>query len=276
MIEKKLMLCAILAITMGIATIVPLEYMMAAEAQENAQANIELPKVKPLFNGVNITYAYCNPNKISTNDTMTLYGAMIQVVANFTLNADALKDADAQIEYYNFAVSSDQGPIVNMGYDIVIAANQDIITGMGPGATITFANGLTFNGPINDDQDVNYGCGGGGINYDAWNGNYTIGLISDYLFGTDPNNLPQAATELRNAQTLYIDVSKVCTVTVKGNVTVTTPASNEVLQHIVLTSIGSGFGFVYGTYVQNTPFPVEGPLSAPTPIPSANSTLPTP
>ena len=34
MIEKKLILCGILAIAIGIATIVPLEYMMAAQAQE--------------------------------------------------------------------------------------------------------------------------------------------------------------------------------------------------------------------------------------------------
>jgi hypothetical protein len=278
MTEKKLILCAILAITIGIATIVPLEYMMAAEAQENAQqANTGLPKVEPLFNGVNITYAYCNPNKISANDTMTLYGADIQVVANFTLNADALENADAQVEYYKFAVSSDQGLIINMGYYIILEYNPYIVTGIGgPKGTINFANGLTFNGPSSDGEDINYGCGGQGINYDVWNNSYAMGLISTYIFGSDSNNLPQAATEIRNAQTLYIDVSKICTVTVKGNVTVTTPATNQVLLHIVLTNIGSGFGFVYGTYVQNTPFPVEGPLSAPTPIPSANSTLPTP
>jgi len=277
MIEKKLILCAILAITIGIATIVPLQYMMAAQAQENAQqANTGLPKVEPLFNGVNITYAYCNPNKISANDTMTLYGAEIEAVVNFTLNYGALKNADAQIEYYKFAVSSDQGPIINMGYYIVLESNTDAVIGIGgPNGTINFANGLTFNGPIFD-QNIDYGCGGQGLNCYAYNWTYTMGYVSKLIFGTDPNNLPQVATEIRNAQTLYIDVSKVCTVTVKGNVTVTTPASNEVLQHIVLTNIGSGFGFIYGTYVQNTPFPVEGPLSAPTPIPSANSTLPTP
>jgi hypothetical protein len=271
MIEKKLILCGIIAITIGIATIVPLEYIMAAQAQENAQqANTGLPKVEPLFNGVNITCAYCNPNKISANDTMTLYGADIQVVANFTLNADALENADAQIEYYKFAVSSDQEPITNMGYYIVVEANQDIVTGIGGSeGTVTFANGLTFNGPSNDGQDINYGCGGQGINYDAWNGGYTMGFVSSYIFGTDPNNLPQAATGLRNAQTLYIDVSKICTVTVKGNVTVTTPASNQVIQHIELTNIGSGFGFVYGTYTTGTlPLPleaIEGPISAPAP-----------
>jgi hypothetical protein len=213
---------------------------------------------------------------------MTLYGAAIQVVANFTLSADALESADAQIEYYKFVVSSDQGPIITMGYYIVVEFNQDIVTGIGgPEGTVTFANGLTFNGPSNDDQDINYGCGGQGLNYDLWNSGYTMGLISTYIFGADPYNLPQAATEIRNAQTLYIDVSKVCSVTVKGNVTVTTPATNEVLAHIVLTNIGSGFGFVYGTYANEIPFPVEGPLtgaapSTPNSGETGNSTLSSP
>ena len=249
MIEKKLILCGILAIAIGVATIMPLEYMMAAQAQESTQqAPIELPKVEPMFNGVNITYAYCDPNKILGNDTTSLYGASIEAVVNFTLNPDGLKNADAQVEYYKFAVSSDQGPIINMGYYIVLDSSGDFVTGMGgPNGTINFANGLTFNGP-SFGQNINYGSGGSGINYGVWNNNFTMGYVSNYIFGTDPNNLPQAATELRNAQTLYIDVSKLCTVTVNGNVTVTTLASDQILQHIVLTKTGYGLGLTYGNY----------------------------
>jgi hypothetical protein len=249
MIEKKLILCGILAIAIGIATIMPLEYMMAVQAQESTQqAPSELPKVEPMFNDVNITYAYCDPNKILGNDTTLLYGASIEAVVNFTLKSDALKNADAQVEYYEFAVSSDQGPIINMGYYIVLESNSDFVTGIGgPNGTINFANGLTFNGP-SFGQNINYGSGGQGLNYGVWNNNFTMGFVSNYIFGTDPNNIPQAATELRNAQTLYIDVSKLSTVTVNGNVTVTTPASNQILQHIVLTKTGDGLGLTYGSY----------------------------
>ncbi|MEM2968611.1 MAG: hypothetical protein QXJ40_06845 [Candidatus Bathyarchaeia archaeon] len=268
MVEKKLIACSVLAIAIGIMAIVPLEYLMAAEAQENAQqANTGMPKVEPLLSEVNITYAYCNPNKITGNTTMTLYGANIQVVANFTLNVDALDDADAQIEYYKFAVSSDEGPILNMGYYIVVDFNGYSITRIGgPEGAVTFANGLTFKGPRGEGQDIDYGCGGQGINYEAWKSGYSMGLVSKYIFGTDPNDLPPAVTKLRSAQTLYIDVSKICTVTVKGNVTVTTPATDQVLQHIALTNIGSGFGFVYGTFANEIPFPVEGPLTGLAPI----------
>jgi hypothetical protein len=278
MIEKKLILCGILAIAIGIATIVPLEYMMAAQAQENsnanstAQINAEIPKVEPMFSDVNITYAYCDANKIVGNDTSTLYGAGIEAVVNFTLNPDALNGADAQIEYYKFAVSSDQGPIINMGYYIVLASNQNIVTGIGgPNGTVNFASGLNFNGPTLG-QNINYGSGGQDINLDVWSPNYAMGYVSNNIFGTDSNNLPQAATELRNAQTLYIDVSKLCTVTVNGNVTVTTPASNQILQHIELTNLGSGVGFMYGSYVQGTmPLPIDMPTL---PSQSGSSSIP--
>lgn len=53
MIEKKLIVCAIVAITIGIATIIPLEYLMVANAQAadaqalaavaNAQAELAKP-----------------------------------------------------------------------------------------------------------------------------------------------------------------------------------------------------------------------------------------
>jgi hypothetical protein len=257
MIEKKLILCAILAITIGIATIVPLEYFMAAQAQIDVQqTNTELPKVEP-FSTVNVTYAYCNPNKIGGNDTTTLYGANIEAVVNFTLNPSALTNTNAEIEYYQFAVSSDQGPIVNMTYYFAENPNKNIIIFIGPGIA-ALDNGLTT-GPVPSNSQ--------GLTYDPLNRTFTTGLVSNYIFGTDPNNLPQAVSDFRNAQTLYIDVSKISTVTANGNITVTTPASSEILQHIVLTKTESGF--VYGTYAEGTvPFQVEGTSTTPPIVPS--------
>jgi hypothetical protein len=177
---------------------------------------------------------------------MTFDGAMIQAVANFTLTPNALKNADAQIEYYQFAVSSDQGPIVNMGYFISIE-KPGITTGASGNGTIWFANGLIYNGPA---------CNGGsGMDPEAWNSPFMLGFVSDYIFSTNGNDAPQAVTALRSAQTLYIDVSKTCTVTVNGNVTITTPASHDILQHIELTKTGNEFA--YGTYTEGT-LPIPG------------------
>src|SRR5208283_2311813 len=97
MIEKKLILCGILAIAIGIATVIPMQYLMLAQAQAkaNATANVQA-SVQPMFSDINVTYAYCNPDKTTSNDTGTLYGSSVEAVVNFTLAPDALKNADAQ------------------------------------------------------------------------------------------------------------------------------------------------------------------------------------
>jgi hypothetical protein len=265
-IEKKLILCSMLAIAIGIATIIPLEYVMSAEAQA------AVPDVEPWFN-VNISYAYADTHQSGGNDTTTWDGARIGAVANFTLTSDALKDADAQIEFYKFAVSSDQGPIVDMGYYIV-EDKANIVNSLCGDGTIGFSNGLSYKGPQSN--------GGQGINWQAWKPDTILGFVSDYISAYNGGDMPQAVTQLRNAQTLSIDVSKVCSVTVKGNVTVTTQANGEILQHIELTK--SADGFIYGSYMTGTlPIPIiphstdaatPSPSTVCTPIVPTNSTQP--
>ena len=197
-------------------------------------------------------------------------GASIDAIANFTLTPAALtlKNADAQIEFYQFQVSSDQGPIVNITYSIAVSKEELNVTGL-PGGVytaitgsggnrFTFADGTVYNGPKNGD------CGGGMVLYNILGvpmQNFTNTVVSDYICSYNGNPAPQALTELRNAQTLYIDVSRECSVSFKGNATTattTTMSSNQVLLHIVLTKTGNGF--VYGTYEEGTvPFPIETP-----------------
>ncbi len=271
-IEKKLLACSILAIAIGIATIIPLQYLM------NAETATAIPKVEPWFNA-NIEYAECNPYIVG-NGTTTWDGATIQAVTNFTLTTNAIEsDVDTQVEYYKFAVSSEQGPICNMGYYIaerrftqenIDAANYAMKTGnysalprgttLCANNTITFNNGLSYNPPaVNDGQSISWT--GQAI---SWTGDNPInntygvaGMLVSAYNGEDsvyPVS-PQVVAQLRDAQTLSIDVSKVCTVTVKGNVVVTTPAEPTILQHIELTKTDSGF--VYGTYTVSTN-PTEG------------------
>ena len=286
MIEKKLILCAILAITIGIATIVPAEYFMSA--QVNAQTTFT-----PWFN-VNVPYAYVNLDQSGGNNTMTWDGAAIQALANFTLTPAAieLKDADARIEFYQFQISSDQGLIANMTYSVAVSKEKVNVTGIPGGVwtaitgsggnSFTFADGTTYNGPNN-------GNCGGGIVLENTPGipiqNFTVAVVSSYIANYNGNNASQALTKLRNAQTLYIDITRAYSVSFEGNAstaTTTTTSSDQVLQHITLTKAGNGF--VYGTYTQGTvPFPMEGPsttlaaTSSPltTFVPS-NSTLQTP
>jgi len=218
----------------------------------NMEGASALPDVKPWFN-VNVPYAHCDPYQSGGNGTAAWNGAAISAVANFSLTTDAMEaDVDAQIEYYKFAVSSEQGPICDMGYYIA-ESNKVVDVMMSSGGfndTITFANGLTYSPPqISGTQAA------------SWSGQlrgWTEDKPISSVYGTpyfiihvsNGEELPQAATQLRNAQTLCIDVSKISTVTVKGNVVVTTPAEPTILQHIELTKTDNGF--VYGTNPEDT------------------------
>jgi hypothetical protein len=253
-IEKKLIACSILAIAIGIATIIPLQYLM------NAQAAAALPNVEPYFN-VNVDYAYCNPYQSGGNGTASWDGAMIQAVANFSLTADATEpDADAQVEYYKFAVSSDQGPITDMYYYVI--EGRPVSIGLNSNGTINF-DGLTFSPPAsNNGQSIIWS--GQGVASTVENPLSSVyGALCFSASAFNGQELPQAATQLRNAQTLSIDVTKICTVTIKGNVIVTTAAEPTVLQHIELTKTDKGF--VYGTYTEGSlPFPIAGTQATPT------------
>src|SRR5208283_4384016 len=127
MVEKKVILCAVLAIVIGIATIIPMEYLMSAQAQEAAQTGQAQAKAlaqataqvtyDPWFQ-INVPYIYVNLDQSGGNTTATWDGVLIQGVANFTFAPDALalNNTDARIEFYQFQVSSENGPILNMTY----------------------------------------------------------------------------------------------------------------------------------------------------------------
>jgi hypothetical protein len=266
-IEKKLIAWSILALVIGVATIIPLQYLMTGQAEAKAQ-------ITPWFD-VDIPYAYVNLQVSGGNDTMTWDGAMFQAIANFTLTSDAinLKNADAQIEFYQFRLYSDTASIVNITYSVAVCREELNVPGIPSGvySAITgsgankfyFADGTTYDGNAVVGDSV---CGGGkvicnipGVPVE----NYTVAVVGSYIANYNGDNVVQALPELRNAQTLYIDVSKICSVSFQGNsssttATTTTLASDEILCHIALTKIESGF--VYGTYTEGTvPFPIQTP-----------------
>jgi len=278
-VEKKVILCAVLAIAIGIATIIPMEYLMSAQAQEATQTGQAQAKAQaqataqatydPWFQ-INVPYIYVNLDQSGGNTTATWDGVLIQGVANFTFapEALALNNTDARIEFYQFQVSSENGPILNMTYSIAVSKTEynvpgipggmySAITGSGDN-TFDFADGTIYKAPITGD------CMGGTVLDDSPEtpiANYTCTVLSDYIASDNGNNALQTIAELRSAQTLYIDVTRTISVAFEGNATTattTTMSSNQILQHIELTKINSGF--VYGTDVQGSvPFPIETP-----------------
>jgi hypothetical protein len=215
-----------------------------SRATLSSQTNNVLPTVNPLF-GVNVTYVTCNLNGTAGSDTTPLYGiATIEADVNFTLIPGSLKNVDVGIEYYRFEVSTDQGPILNMTYYITEDKPNGTMQ-ISQTGEVVLANGLS---------DGSATCNSGQtITFTTDNSTFVTGLINANICWTDPNNPPQAVTKLENAQTLYIDVTRISTTTINGNGTVTTPASNQTLQHIAITNPGDG-DFEYGqSYWINLP-----------------------
>lgn len=278
-IEKKLILCSVLAVAIGVASILPLQYMMSDDVVATAQT------ITPWFD-FSMPYLYVKLYDGAGNNTLTWDGASIQGVANFTLTPDALelKNADAQIEYYRLRIYSDKGDIINLTYSAGVSRQETNVTGYPGGyySAITgggnnqyfFADGTTYNGSAvaGDSQ-----CSGGSI-VGILTGtlpevNYTTSVISAYIASYGGDRSVQALDALRNANELYIDVSRICSVSYHGDSsattsTVTTITDTNVLQHIEMTKTDGGF--VYGIYKEGTvPFPMQTPSN-----PTGNQTLP--
>ena len=268
--EKKLIAFSILAITIGVATIIPLQYLLTGQTEANAQP------ITPWFN-VSIPYAYINLYDRGGNDTMTWDGAMFQAIANFTLTSDAinLKNADAQIEFYQFRLYSDnEASIVNITYSVAVCREELNVVGIPGGVYLaitgsgsnkfTFADGTTYDGNAVVGDSI---CGGGKVLCNILGvqpvEEYTVAVVGSYIADYKGNSVVQTLPELRNAQALYVDVSKICSVSYQGNssstaATTTTLASDEILCHIALAKTDNGF--VYGTYTEGTvPFPIQTP-----------------
>jgi hypothetical protein len=125
-------------------------------------------------------------------------------------------------------------------------ANISLTTLIAGNGTIGFSNGLVYSG---------IPCNSGTLG-DGLVGTNNTGFLSAQLTSTDANNIPQAATMLQNADTVYIDVYRQGMLTVKDTTTVMTPENSAVLQHIVLTQTDGRL--TYGTYTEGmAPIPPE-------------------
>jgi len=275
MIEKKLILCAILAITIGIATIVPMEYLMASQTQVNAQTNPDTP----WFN-INVPYAYYTAN-MTNNQNSVSYGEGYYIGLNITINPDAMKTLpNDQMEYYQIQTYSDKGSIEN--YTFVISANCNGTTNPYTSLDYALANyfnaGDFINGSLTTNTIYptrewvflpNFNGSLPSTNQPSWQSttSYTLtsknqaiagisesfgnGLLIQGINMTSINITPstnfytsqqlQEIANIQNAHTISIDISRIGYVTMEGNSTIVTSADTGVIQHIELTPYQGGF-----------------------------------
>ena len=257
-IEKKLILCSILAIAIGIATVIPLAFVMSP-AQAQTTDNV------PWFN-LNIPFAsYAATNQTGTNgylsregsiDGLVSYSSTYTIGLNGTTNPNAVNTLEnARMEYYQLQVYSDLGQIANMTYYIGANCTSNIsppdfefsrdnwFNTSTSGGGVFYIN---FNGTLGSDSEA--GCGG-------ISGTYSSSSFTN-------TTLPQEFLNIQNAQTIYIDVYRLGYITFNGNSTIVTLANNQVIQHVELTKNGNQF--TYGTVPQNM-LPKTMPIPEPNP-----------
>ena len=255
--QKKIVALCIFALTIGIATALPLMYFTNIKTNSTTQTEPWL----------DATILYANSFQSSKDHA-------VNVVANFTLTPELinLNDVDAKIEVYKFHVYSDQGPITNMIY--TFETSQDIPDPKAPNGVTkairrwnngdwVFADNTSYNltdviGPID---------GGSMRVLDPLRDNRFIEegwafiTVSSFLSADKGERHVQALINLENAQTIYINITRVMTVTYKHQInsdssiasTTNTLTHNKVLSHIELSK--TDFGFASGPvpdFMQNS------------------------
>jgi hypothetical protein len=247
---------------------------MSAETQANAQT-----LDKPWFN-VNVPYAYYTANATNNQNGVISYGEGYYIALEITTNPDSMKMLpNARMEYYQIQVYSDQGSIENFTY--VISANCIGTTNPYTSYTYAFANyfnsgdiaygNLTdltlptkewvflpnFNGSLPATNQpswqsstsytlISKGQAISGISESFSNGLLIQGIN---MTSTDPylNHQLQQISNIQNAHTISIDISRIGYVTMEGNSTTVTPTDSNVIQHIELTQYQGGF--LYNTII---------------------------
>lgn len=220
-IEKKLILCSILAITIGVATIMPLSFLMSANAQTN-------PEEQPQFN-IDIPYAYIGniwKNDSAINSPQVIYFSydgknyseamtVYTIAFNSTPRFDQEKiNADAVFEYYLIEVSSEKNFIGNFTYSTYNSQHYQ---------NFHFSRDQWFNSTTNYIFCIT-----------SWGTNptlgFTSGIASNWNLGSD------------EPKTLQITVQRLGWVILTDNSTIAYRANpNEIILQIELQKYSDGF-----------------------------------
>jgi hypothetical protein len=265
---KRMLLYSILAITIGIATILPLTYLTLTGNATNrsfyASGQPEPPFFTPYIAGVMVIP---DVTTILSNSGLNEAGIDVQVCYHITSSGADFKDIDAKIEVYNIHFYSDKGSILNMKQLVAVTGNvpdpnspNDVIsaiTATGGYAhydtpegwanhkdTITFADGTVYDVTNLLGYTESRWLREGDVEYYTTNGHLctNVGAVLSLSKG---EKSAQSLTDLRNAGTIYMDITRVMQITYKhpsstnpsSVITATPITSNEVLGHIQLPKL---------------------------------------
>ena len=245
-IEKKLIACSILALIIGVSSVLPLTFLMSATAKAETAT-------EPWFS-INIPYAYWitkdGPIDYSNdslfpddpfeggfelNETNSV-SEQHRVILNLRLNIDTTNEpVDGRVEYYQIDISSDKELVETTYFFIGTNSNSsfafdDVLD------NIHFMRDDWFD---TDQFNPKFGGGGGLLSY-----NWTVGFSRLWPHGGSGegtlggSGTSMRVTALREAETLSITVYRLGWATFSGNSTIFTSANNEVVDQIQFEKFG--------------------------------------
>jgi hypothetical protein len=225
-IEKKIIALSICIFAIGIAITMPMTLLMSAAAQTDTD---------PWFN-IDPFFAYFRVDQIDGG-----YRVTDMINLQHVLNDNVLSQkSDARIEYFEFTFYTKDQQLLK--HTFWISMTNDNYKG-----SITNENSEypRTSLPIIHENLLNSTCLNtdyiSGIDADLFNDAIEWSYVRGFgnTFG-DKDDKFSAALE---AQTIYLDVSRVCYVTINGDTTKITWTNDQNIQHLELTRNGSAFTF---------------------------------
>jgi hypothetical protein len=254
-LEKKLIACSILALIIGVSSVLPLTFLMSATAEAEASSepwfSITVPyaywmtKDGPLDYSDNSLIPSTPFDDVELNETNSV-SEQHMLMLNLTLNVDNTNEAvDGRVEYYQIDMSSDK--------ELVETTNFFIGTNSNSSFTFDdlFDNIHFFRQDWFDTDQFNpkFGGGGGLLKY-----NWTVGesqLWPEGGSGTGTlggSGTAGRVSALREAQTITITVYRLGWVTFTSDSTAFTSANNEIVDQIQFEKFGL-YGWLYNDLI---------------------------
>jgi hypothetical protein len=244
--EKKLIAFSILALIIGVSSVLPLVFLMSATAKAEASS-------EPWFS-INIPYAYWmtkdgpldySDNSVTPYDPfddvdlneMNSVSEQHMLMLNLTLNIDTTNEAvDGRVEYYQIDLSSDKELIETMRFFIGTNSNSsftfdDLLE------NIHFMREDWFD---TDQFNPKFGGGGGLLKY-----NWTAGFSQLWPEGGSGtgtlggSGTAMRVSALREAETLSVTVYRLGWATFTDNSTMFTSTNKELIDQIQLEKFGT-------------------------------------
>jgi hypothetical protein len=218
--EKKLIACSVLALLIGVSSVVPLLFLMPrtvkAETGPKPQFSVEVPYAYICRGTSLIPSDPKNPSELTEIQTVSY-----DIVLNYTLIEDAeTAHCDARIEYYLIEIYSDKGYIGNLTENEGVSYNSSFTL-----PNFFFSRDSWF--------DANSSGGGGGFYF-----NWTTGESQTIMTGGHGTDWVSTFGE---PETITISVRRLGWITFNGNSTVATLANGEEIARIQLEKYGDGF-----------------------------------